>query len=396
MSMRLREPQSGTQSDQPAAQVSKDTTDMASAVDSAYVSTTSSNKLASVVDNDRRAMPQGGKSIEGTDLFVFKKTVDKEALRRYKNVRFAIEDFIREEILATQHDRSCNMAIALRVIGTTEQEAILHLVIFCAPEVESRIRNLMTTPVITALLNHSRPNVPALPYIIVPHPPRTTSAYLDIDVCCNNTFAKEGRTFCGAPILLRTNVNGTYKIKRRQATFGGLINVSYAGGVTKTYGMTAGHFLKDLQLSRMSDTASSSKDLSEESSPYGIDGWICEHNIVGQILDPGRLRGVSAGNATPSHDWALFDVKAPLPNLVVPKSTEGTEDNQGCGALRPILQADRPKFKDDLSDPVLLLSGSHGAQRGELSNLPARIWIAQSRTFVDAYTLELEEGNGKN
>lgn len=376
----------------------ENTRDTISAVDSAYVSAASANDSPSTVyiRDERPEMPQTGRRIEGTDLFIFKKAVSQEALRRYRNVRLAIEDFITEEISANQYDRSCNMAIALRIVGKTEQDAILHLVVFCAPEVESRIKNLMNLPAVTMLLNYSRPNVTSLPYLIVLDPPRTTSAHLGIDVCCNNLFMKERRTFCGAPVLLRTNTSGPYKREKRQATFGGIISVTYANGESKAYGMTAGHLLDGLQIQDGSHGISSSQTPSQILSTCKIDEWICEHNIIGQVLDPSGFPGVSAGNATLSHDWALFNVKAPRPNMAVPATTQSNGRAHKNEPGYNILQADRPKFKDDLSDPVLLLSGTNGTRRGELSNLPTRIWIGHSNAFVDAYTLELEDSNDEH
>ncbi len=113
-----------------------------------------------------------------------------------------------------------------------------------------------------------------------------------------------------------------------------------------------------------------------------------ETEVLGKILDNSRLPGVAAGNTYPSHDWSLFSINSPKPNEVPTlKSPSNDERHQ-------LLVAARPKFHDQLSDPVIMIGSTCKPRRGELSSLPARILIGHSETFIDAYMLELEDGNG--
>ncbi|KAF2259286.1 hypothetical protein CC78DRAFT_586118 [Lojkania enalia] len=138
------------------------------------------------------------------------------------------------------------------------------------------------------------------------------------------------------------------------------------------YGFTAGHVIKQMQKRTESSGSPSATKLLLSVAP-DIEGFICEDNILGSILDPELLPGVAAGNTAPSHDWVLFSLELPRPNQV-PKihSTE--------------------QFTDGVSNSVLLLGGTHGIRRGELSDSMARVLIRQGEGFVDAYMLELEEG----
>lgn len=145
------------------------------------------------------------------------------------------------------------------------------------------------------------------------------------------------------------------------------------------YGMTAGHVVTELLAYQRSPNTETEQD-------QDIEGRICEYNIVGEILDQNLLPGVTAGQARPSHDWALFEVEIPRPNTVVSDS-----DQQDA---RHILSAARPSFTEGLSDPVVLLKNTGRTLRGELSDQSARIWLSQEEEFVDAYMLELDEGNG--
>jgi hypothetical protein len=184
-------------------------------------------------------------------------------------------------------------------------------------------------------------------------------------------------------------------------------------GTSTLYGMTAGHILQDWQkntvyayehsiqpehiekipLDDSIDAADSTmlqsafqpkEDLSREAWNFSR----CE--TLGDMLDTDQLPNVVAQISSPSHDWALFRVNSPKPNEL------RTLQNSGYYESRAILIASRPTFHDNLSDPVMVIGGSHEPKPGELSNLPGRILIGKNETFVDAYMLELNEGNGED
>jgi hypothetical protein len=89
-----------------------------------------------------------------------------------------------------------------------------------------------------------------------------------------------------------------------------------------------------------------------------------------------------------SHDWALVEMTLHKPNEMCSTNYLGTTNKQS------LTEASRPPFQDGISDPVTMISGSHGPRAGELSSNPARIFIGNSSKFVNAYTLELNDGNG--
>jgi hypothetical protein len=57
--------------------------------------------------------------------------------------------------------------------------------------------------------------------------------------------------------------------------------------------------------------------------------------------------------------------------------------------------AENPYFPDEISESVQFLGATGGPKHGEISSLPARIWLAHNECFVDAYMLKLESGAGK-
>jgi hypothetical protein len=91
------------------------------------------------------------------------------------------------------------------------------------------------------------------------------------------------------------------------------------------------------------------------------------------------------GRTPLSHDWALFGVNVPKPNVLC--NSESLEEK------RPLKIASRPGFCDNLCDPVIMM-GSSGLKRGRLSSLPGAILGGNSKSFVKTYMLELDEGNG--
>jgi hypothetical protein len=352
---------------------------------------------------------QRGRRVRGTDLLVFKKEVDKKRLEHYDNVRSAIEELLTEKIDADGRDPYCSMVTRLLVMGKSEQEAILRLVIFCEPKVKKTVLNFFESPHIIALLHPSRFNFPRLGYLVIPEAPRMRSALHDITVYCNNVSVTKHPTHCGASIMLKSGSGSNCKRDRRYATFGGMIKVIHEPGRSKLYGLTAGHLVEDLLGQEHMNELESCEHKSEPYRSCGVAGWTCEHNLVGQVVDPEKLPGVAARGVKRTHDWALIDVDEPRPNEVVGvasrhdrnhdknKNTASDDDTlAGNDNTQQILAATHPTFQDNISDPALLLSGTHGTQRGEISCLPASIWLSHTGGFVKAYMLELEDGNGKS
>jgi hypothetical protein len=344
--------------------------------------------------DEPRETPRKRRKIPGTKYYIFEYDVNEDAIKSYRKVLLRIEDELTGAIPANDITM---MSLKLRIVGEDDLDAALRLVIFCAAEVEERVRsvmgssrvqNFLSSPVI---LNSRRNDVPDLEYRIIPKAPRGRSAEWDVNVCCENTFADDKRTFCGAPIMLRAGTRGSGHIRCTHATFGGIIKIVYGDGTFSLYGMTAGHTVQTLQTEQ-----DKKKQFSNLDGPLGeIEGWICEHNILGNVLDLDNLPGVTARHARPSHDWALFSLESYRQNVVVDTPERVIQDNRDDNVtqrdLQHILIPQRPTFKDNRSEPVLLVGGMRGTRRGELSNMPARLWIGQTECFVDAHTLELND-----
>jgi hypothetical protein len=355
--------------------------------DSAYGSIirSSGTNATETPSGEPNQIQKSGRRVPGTDLFLFKMEGDKNTLRHCANVRSGVAALLRDAIEVAGHDPSCT-GTRLAAIGKSAEEATLRLVVFCAPELQDTILNFFKSVHVVALLNPRRLNAPKLEHLVIPEAPRIRSARFDIDVCCPNVPGDSLKTHCGAPILLRSGQT------KRQATFGGIVKVTHASGESILYGMTAGHLLEDFPV--QSGPAIEEKNAQVvDTNLRDIDNWICKEHIVGQVIDPSEHPGIAAGSTKQTHDWALIDTNVPRPNEVA--NAMFNQPDVSNETAHQILVATRPSFQDQISDPVLLLSGTHGTLRGELSSLSASIWVRQGDGFVDAYMLELADGAGK-
>jgi hypothetical protein len=367
-----------------------------SVADSAYQSMTT-NVHDSTVTLEQAPAPAQPEAYEipGTTLFVYKKAYSKDARRHGLEVRHAIEGKIQEDIFMKEPSRPRDIALELRMAGETFDTAKLHLLIFCAPDLEEPFETILQLPVVLALRNSSRENVPQLDITIVPKSVRRTSGEAAMEACGQRAFFARHNTYCGSSVVLRAHMDQASKGLFRKATFGGVLKVTYGSGETRFHGMTAGHAVEEVR-EECTALLSGSRTV-PHTKRDGFDPleWIADDDVLGHVLLPPALPGVAAGRSALTHDWALFDVATPLPNMVArmqhPPHYE-SEDLQN----RPILIAEKPHFLDDISAAVQLLGATEGPRDGELSSLPARLWLAHSDCFVNAYMLDIWNGDGEN
>lgn len=377
---------------------SQSLTESASLSDSAYVSSpptigsgTSGTTIQGISADEPTNTLQEGCRLRGTDWYWFNIPVNKTAREHYGHVVSKINTFLTKTIRNTSRERSRQLAVKVRVIGKTKQDARVRLVVLCKPEVEDSVQKAMNGNYVADILSYNRSNIPQLDFLVIADAPNLVSKHLDVDVYCNNSFALNCDTFCGAPILLQHPGKDSNYESRRLGTFGGMIEVTYAEN-TQLLGMTAGHAAELLQRNQLVEYSETEDECTGAFKLGGLGSWICEHNVLGTVLDTSSMPAVSDGKVVKSHDWALFEVKEPRPNLAVHTSSHQAGVASEDVTTHDILQAELPQFNDDLSDPVLLLGGTKGTRRGELSSLPASICIGD--TPVDAYTMEIHEGEG--
>jgi hypothetical protein len=281
-----------------------------------------------------------------------------------------ITDFLRLYLINTHNEPSHSMIIRPGTIGKTEEDAALHLVVICEPELETSVRSFFTQPHIADGILRA-PNGEKLGFFIISATPRMRSEDLDISVHCQDHFASSGRTYCGASIMLKTASHRQSGAKVRHATFGGIIKVIYGNGGERFFGVTAGHAVDEV----IGGEEENEKMIEKRAYELEIrdNSWASEQNSLGKVKNHKEFPGITAGQAKLSHDWAIFDLETLRPNEAIKPECNQNKAAVEENGSHSILKASRPAFQDGLGESVLLLSGSHGSQRGELSTLQARM-----------------------
>ena len=378
------------------AAVSNNPGDTRSITDSAYqsmaessqASTSSATHRSSGSETTLHAVSQ---PIGGSSLRRFKKgPTYRNEFQHFKGIRLAIEARLQKEVITFGREPWHHLAVQAEVVGRSEEEAAVHVLVVCAPYLEDLLNGVLAKEEIQCLLTipHS---TTTLGYLVVPVPPTSTSTHLGIDVCSQTSYFSTYDTHCGAPILLTTRGDQPSRKVLQQATFGGIIKVSFGQQAVCYYGMSAGHIL-----SKPQDPNTGSPEGSTSSVSYdtGVTGWISSDNVLGQPLDPQQLPGITANHTNLAYDWSLFEVAEPHANRAIHPSSEELSIKANPIEAHSILMADIPHFQDDESDPVIMLGAVAGSRRGELLSIPARIWMAYSDSFVDAYVLEINQSKG--
>jgi hypothetical protein len=368
--------------------------DNTSLADSAYVSMAScgSSITARSAASNITHRTSEGRPIPGTDLLLFKRGGSEEDLRHYETVRTVVHEWLVLAIQAQGNESCGSFIMRLGTIGKSRADARYWVVVFGKPELENIVSAFFASDSTTTLLRSD--NAQRLPYIFIPKCPTLPSTLLDINVCHRSSSFSNSKTHCGTAIFLESPKSPGKG--RQMSTFGGMIKVNFVHGRSELFGMTVDHAVKKLQL--MKDIVTSTESPSSVEIPEGrtTNPLNCASHALGRVVDTNSLPGVNAGLTKASNDWSLFMVNQPRMNRV---SAPLVDNNVGTMAKADTLQsihvAERPIFHDGASDPVLLLGGMGGPRRGELSSLPAAIWIEQSAGFVDAYPLELTDNVGK-
>jgi hypothetical protein len=358
---------------------------------------------------EEKHSPRRGKVLPGTRLAVWEKEIDEDDMERFLEVRRGIHVLLADQNAVWTRDdpKPGDMTTRIRVLGETESETAPYLIVFCSRKLYRRVRSFMVSKQVKELYDPV-----GLKVEVIKHPPRRTSAVLDIEVCRpNNPSMVDQITFCGSPILLVDNSDPPSCSRTRKATFGGVIEVKFDDGRLIQYGMTAGHAVEKLL---NGDAETHDVDCSDDSSDEeaqtqnsvaaeqnftqklpddwdwdaSFDVWgSSDHAPFARIIDNDRLPGVSAGTAHLLHDWALFEIESRNPKALYNVVSSNREEK------RSLMIASKPAFFDGLCDPVIMM-GSHGLKRGRLSSLPGAILKGRTMTFVDTYMLELDEGYG--
>lgn len=375
------------------------------------------------------------------NLLLFKREVVPATIARFNEIVPEIERLLVQYITTANKLFSSTasyrpMSIRYLILGKSEADAKDCLVVFCPSsqckrvkrffEKHRAVKSLCEPPDLSA--PSFRPIVKDLaPQLTVLQSSEETQESTDseflretpgptsIEVHCSSTPPSD-KTLCGTPIRF-TNHAG----EARHGTLGGIIKLVKSDGF-KLYGLTADHGLLDWEdpLLPTSDSDSMEDDddsidedmeelLALESSDGFISSpepevadpspghpepkleemklsetWTFEHSQrLGSIL-PRPKHYIKGGQYL---DWALIEIDASKhqPNYHPSLKSKNLELTAAQKKLTPTA----------LGQPAIMIGGSQGCTPGTLSSLPARLMLGHGQSFVDAYTLSLQDHTGK-
>lgn len=380
------------------------------------------------------------------NLLLFKREAVPATIARFNEIVPEIER------LLVQYIRTANMlfsssapyrpmSIRYLVLGKSEADAKDCLVVFCPPSQYKRVKRFFDKHrAVKSLCEPPDLSAPSFRPVVKDLAPQLTvlqrgdeaqestdsefskkaPSPTSIEVHCSSTPPSD-KTFCGTPIRFTNHVG-----ESRHGTLGGIIKLVQNDGF-ELYGLTAGHGLLDWEdpLSPTSDSdymddddssideGSIDEDMKEllelESSDGSIsspepeaadsspshpepkleemklsDTWAFEHSQkLGNVL-PRPKHYTKGGQYL---DWALIEIDASKlqPNYHPSLKSKNLELTEAQKKLTPAA----------LGQPAIMIGGSQGCISSTLSSLPARLMLDHGQSFVDVYTLSLQDHTGK-
>ncbi|KAG6368781.1 hypothetical protein INS49_002995 [Diaporthe citri] len=347
--------------------------------------------------------------IQQMGLCISNKAMEPKAKRRFLEVQLEIEKMLLEFMRKLKSGPGMYKPIAIRpmMLGKTDSDADAksYMVVICSENIKRKVQDFFDEPLVKSLCEPGGDDEPSFKVLVIGHALRLRASASDISVQSvpMHSFYDAKRTFCGMPIRLCDERGYS-----RKATFGGMVKVISTDGEHQLYGLTAGHIIRDgqittevddtimdtwdgsslvdLDLSQANHTRTGSPAVSDDNDQNGLDDWCLRNQQhLGKVLNTGRretLVDEDQSQRKPFLDWALFGLNVHRPNQL---AYHGREHSQGDLHL-PFSIIDPRKS----GIPVTMLCASQGAKRGMLSTTRARVLLDPGASFTDVYTLSLE------
>lgn len=372
------------------------------------------------------------------NLLLFKREAVPATIARFNEIVPEIERLLVQYIrTATKLFSSTTsyrpMSIRYLVLGKSEADTKDCLVVFCPPsqckrvkrffEKHRAVKNLCEPPDLSA--PSFRPVVkdlaPQLTVLQSGEEAQESTSPTSIEVYCSSTPPSD-KTLCGTPILF-TNHAG----EARHGTLGGIIKLVQSDGF-ELYGLTAGHGLLDWEDSLL---PTSDSDYMDDDDSYIDEGSIDED--MKELLE---LESSDGSISSPETEAADSPLSHPEPKLEETKLSEkwAFEHSQRLGNILPrpkhhtkgggqyldwaLIEIDASKHQPNyhpslksknleltaaqkkltlaaLGQSAIMIGGSQGCIPGTLSSLPARLMLGHGQSFVDTYTLSLQDHTSK-
>lgn len=374
-------------------------------------------------------------------IMSFDYKMDDAYTARFCNIQSSIESLLvqytrRKSLLRSNTVRHKPMAIRPMLLGNNSQDAKPYIVVFCAPEMRKRIQHFFDTDtLVRAFYKPDDPLLPSFEVAVCGCAPQLRTDGFNIDVVWdeNPTELKTAgmcvvffpptrktrfdNTLCGTAI--RFEAQG----RRRNATLGGLVKITYEDGSSAIMGLTAGHvatavlqddsvldvleeeesgddsFVDDSDSEYnegVSDEISVTDKDSVSSIDYCSNPWAFEkpnHQATQVTLSNSLTKALKSPhgvgqNTFPDFDWALFPFEGHFKMNELPTLAD-VGDRRCVTAYR---QSSPAALNETPAERVILMCGSGGLKYGSMVHQPTRILIQPATEFVNAYLVSLDDG----
>lgn len=336
----------------------------------------------------------------------FEKNVDKAVLDRFVDISERLHEPLIQYLRKWKRNYR-PLAMRLMVLGVTYQDAQPRIVVFCPASSSKRVRKFFEKSAVVSMCRPSDSIQVKLEVLVVGHTLSPTSGDEAIEVFGSSEDISEYRI---------TNTGILIKVLRQReskfAVMGGIINVQKDDGTGTLYGLTVGHVLEHW------DENSTFKDggsLAERSSvaeemlePEGLSDDEDDDEDEEEILleqdttDPlsatfsriyhdwkkiGKMRDTPISDRSLNRDWALVN------NI---ERCAFRSNGQSFSTRTPREPKNTYNRELDAGTPreVLVMSGS-SPQSGTLSAMPAVALLASGKSFVNVFTLTVNNNNRK-
>lgn len=357
--------------------------------DSAYI--TSDQQSFDTTGTTRNETRSSQGQAIGNGEFFFEKEIDQKTRTHFDTVKVLLEELF-FNYLRKRHPKLKSLVMKLRVLGRSEADATTRLMVYCPPSCYKRAKKFFKSKDAKELCEPDEKTIPRLKAFVFGCAAEPVSGKSQKEACVSSGTLSSLSTFCGMPLLFTDLSRGAVPKAIRTATFGGVVKVVHEDHPFGFYGMTANHTIEECKQDTeveddtdetdwgsyesadesdsesLEDTqdedgflpaSSEAKRRDRSSRPLHDAGlptpWDFSDKLsLGKVADVRRSPKQDSERKMPSHDWALLKLDYTKPNELY------TTDYLGVHRTQPLLVTSQPNFQDGLSDPITLISGSHG------------------------------------
>ncbi|KAK6856329.1 hypothetical protein PG995_006516 [Apiospora arundinis] len=344
-------------------------------------------------------------------LLMISKSPDEARVQRFNDVLRRIEPPLIDHLLkwAIRKPQHKPTAIRLVMLGQSEDDAKMYMVVFCEERMRRRAKKFFSSPLAVELCKPQGAPEHAIEVLVVDPPIPVACAVAQLPA--KHIYGSDRENgFCGAPMWFYDPESSA----TRQVTLGGILQVTRDRG-PELFGMTVGHAIEEVESPRSQDIAEDEHHANSDSESEAIldscghdgndDEEAAPKSAGGDIVRPHpkfwppeqhrenpwesnsmiltALKANPGPEITTYFDWALVDIgdAARTSGVFNVPKTVGFQ-------VRSLLIPPNRNIDKREGSPITLMS-SEGPKAGTISFLPSRLIISPGRTFIDTYMIQL-------